>query len=305
MEPSFINTALRPMTAGELLDRTINLYRRNFLLFFGIGVLPSLFQLLVDLAELALTRAGAGAGVGVAISTFLAVTSVLIGYALAEGATVFAVSAVHLGRTISIKACYGRLRGRFLRVSGVMLLTTAIFVGVAVLILAVGLLAAAFIQIFLPVLADDALISGGTFVAFAFALYVIARYAVAAPACVLEDLEIRQSLHRSADLTKDDRPRVFIISVLGLVLFYGTIWVVLGPVTWLAGERFGEASLLTQIVNLLATFVAQVFVAPIATISMALVYYDERVRKEAFDLEHMMAALDSAALPTASGATAT
>jgi hypothetical protein len=30
------------------------------------------------------------------------------------------------------------------------------------------------------------------------------------------------------------------------------------------------------------------------TIGLSLVYYDERVRKEAFDLQHMMASLDAA-----------
>jgi len=32
---------------------------------------------------------------------------------------------------------------------------------------------------------------------------------------------------------------------------------------------------------------------PLATIGIALIYYDERVRKEAFDLQLMMASLDT------------
>ena len=45
-------------------------------------------------------------------------------------------------------------------------------------------------------------------------------------------------------------------------------------------------------------FVTQSILGPIMTIAITLVYYDERVRKEAFDLEHMMQALDGAGLPS-------
>jgi hypothetical protein len=45
------------------------------------------------------------------------------------------------------------------------------------------------------------------------------------------------------------------------------------------------------ILNSLVGFVAGSLTAPLATIGIALVYYDERVRKEAFDLQLMMASL--------------
>jgi hypothetical protein len=37
-------------------------------------------------------------------------------------------------------------------------------------------------------------------------------------------------------------------------------------------------------------------VGPLATIAFSLVYYDERVRKEAFDLQLMMTTIDAPAL---------
>jgi hypothetical protein len=40
-----------------------------------------------------------------------------------------------------------------------------------------------------------------------------------------------------------------------------------------------------------AGFVVGVLTGPLATIGLALVYYDERVRKEAFDLQLMMSSL--------------
>jgi len=41
-------------------------------------------------------------------------------------------------------------------------------------------------------------------------------------------------------------------------------------------------------------------VGPLATIAFSLVYYDERVRKEAFDLQLMMATIDAPGLQAAS-----
>jgi hypothetical protein len=57
------------------------------------------------------------------------------------------------------------------------------------------------------------------------------------------------------------------------------------------------------IVVYFAGFVASLLTGPLATIGVALVYYDERIRKEAFDLQLMMSSLDAAA-PVATAAVA-
>src|SRR5260370_21458674 len=48
---------LRPLSIGELLDRTFSLYRRNFLLFIGISAIPQLLVLAMRLAQTALMPA--------------------------------------------------------------------------------------------------------------------------------------------------------------------------------------------------------------------------------------------------------
>jgi len=54
----------------------------------------------------------------------------------------------------------------------------------------------------------------------------------------------------------------------------------------------------------LATFLAGALAGPIATIALSLVYFDQRVRKEAFDLQLMMAAVDGTLPPGAQAASA-
>jgi len=51
------------------------------------------------------------------------------------------------------------------------------------------------------------------------------------------------------------------------------------------------------VLNQIASLIAGTLIAPLAVIAMSLVYYDERVRKEAFDLQLMMESLDSAPSP--------
>ena len=51
----------------------------------------------------------------------------------------------------------------------------------------------------------------------------------------------------------------------------------------------------TQVLAQVGAFFTQCVVAPLMTVALSLVYYDERVRKEGFDLDHMMATLDASA----------
>ena len=44
-----MNPALRPMTTAELLDRTVQLYRRHFWLFAGIATVGPALSLMVEI----------------------------------------------------------------------------------------------------------------------------------------------------------------------------------------------------------------------------------------------------------------
>ena len=52
--------------------------------------------------------------------------------------------------------------------------------------------------------------------------------------------------------------------------------------------------------NTLSTSIVAAVVGPLITIAITLLYYDERIRKEAFDLNYMMEMLDTPALPVES-----
>lgn len=89
------------------------------------------------------------------------------------------------------------------------------------------------------------------------------------------------------------------------------IWLLFFILTWVAAAVFaypflfaqmlllkqGQQSTVLAILGQMGGFVAKVLVGPLATIAFSLVYYDVRIRREAFDLQVMMAGLGPGATP--------
>jgi len=267
-----MTTALRPLSTGELLDRTFSLYRSHFGLFVGIFALPYLAVLAYRCLGLAF-QSPAPQFSTVLISAawgFGAWVLALVVSAASQAATVVAVSHVHLDRPASVMDSFSKVKNQILGVMGLSLL--------------VGLVAG---------LACLALIVPGVL------LFIM--WSLAVPAKVLENLGVSDAMSRSMELTKGSRGRIFVIGLLIIVLSLGMSWLLQWPILIAAGVSAKGAlrgiSVGWQVASLVATFISECLVGPLATIAFSLVYYDQRVRKEAFDLQLMMTTLDAAALP--------
>jgi len=262
--------ALRAMTVGELLDRTFFFYRKHFLLFVGLAGLPHLVLLAVQLLAVVF-RSGeqvAARILAAAVTTLLTALVYLAVVAVSQGTTVIAVSRMHLGREPSIAEAYGAIKGRFFTLVLIML--------VAGLATGVGLVL---------------LIIPGILIALMLSLAI--------PVAVLERTGVWAALTRSAELTKGNRGRIFVIYFLFAVLTYifYSLWEI--PIIVAAGVLARQSArglpVWTQVAFPVGQFLTQCLVSPLLTIALSLVYYDQRVRKEAFDLEHMMSQLDGRA----------
>lgn len=304
---------LRPMSTGQLLDHTFALYRKNFLLFVGIATVgPAanvIFQLLTVGANLGSPFGARRAATGTALATmglgmFFGYIVLLAGMAISHAATVKAVAAVHLGRETSIGGAYKALRGRIwslfgtlglimlwmaLAVVGITVVMVPVFMGIA----ALGRTAPG------PAGAVVAGIVGFVIVLSVFAaiIAIYVRYALAIQACVVEGLGPRASLKRSVFLSKGSRWRVvviYLVFVLLSVILGAGLGALAGGVGALLHNRIAAAVLIY-----LAGFIAGSITGPLATIGLSLLYYDERVRKEAFDLQLMLSSLDAPEAPIA------
>ncbi|MFY9560062.1 MAG: hypothetical protein WAQ52_07500 [Terriglobales bacterium] len=279
---------LRPLSLGELLDRTFFLYRKHFLLFVGILALPHLVVLAFQLTGVAL-QPGVGSLTTTSLLWTVATWIVVVGVAAAsQGATVIAVSHVHLERPASIKESFTGMKGRVLYLA-LILIGCWILIGLAFgvpLLIGIGV--------------------GGVWIAIfvipgiVLALMLAMAWALTVPIAVLEDTGFFDSLSRSAELTKGFRGRVFVVYFLFLLLFYAVImaWeipilAVLGTAMRSHQQNVTAMMLWTRVALPVCSFLTIGLVGPLMTIGLSLLYYDLRVRKEAFDLQHMMATLDN------------
>jgi hypothetical protein len=221
----------------------------------------------------------------------------LLGFALTTAATIRAVSALHLSKPTGIRQSYTELRGHYLRIVSVFLSVTIRMVGGSILLyfatIFVGVMAASVASL----LGTIGLVIGVVLAIAAFVggillgLTLFVRYSMAVQACVIEDISAKQALKRSAFLAKGSRNRILTV----YFLWWAVSSAVLGGTMFLASLATGllrSAQLGSGLVTL-ASFIALLFTIPWLTVAMSLAYYDERVRKEGFDLQVLLAALES------------
>jgi hypothetical protein len=277
---------LRPLSLGEILDRTFSVYRRNFLLFVGIAALPHLLVLVLNLAQTIVLPGLSGQSPAMKGQMYAGGSLWLVGlaaqflaYTLSQGGTVFAVSELYLGRQIGIRQAFAMLRGELANLFGVLLLNGALIFGPTVVCFFAAVIGAA------PSLA----LLGFVLLLFP-GFYFACRLMASVPAALLENIGPRTSLERSFSLTKSNVFRAFVIYVLYLVLIYAASSLLSWPFLFAIANAQKDPVMLRVWVSLtqVGAFIAQVLVSPVLTIAAAVYYYDLRVRKEAFDLQFMM-----------------
>jgi hypothetical protein len=268
-----MTTALRPLSTGELLDRTFSLYRSHFGLFVGIFGLPNLVVLAYRLMGLVF-QSPTPQFSNILMSLIWSLGAaflILIVSAASQAATVVAVSNVHLDRPASVMDSFSAVKSEIPGVLGLSLL-----VGMAA-----GVACLAF------------LVPG---------ILLFIMWSLAVPAKVLEHRGATDAMSRSMELTKGSRGRIFVIGMLILVLSIGVSWLLQWPILIAAGFKLRggiqRIAISWQVAVLVADFVSRSLVGALGTIALSLVYYDQRVRKEAFDLQLMMSTIDASAVPS-------
>jgi hypothetical protein len=293
---------LRPLTLAELLDRAFSTYRQHVWLFVGIMAVPAVASMVFAVA-MEIYKGSFGPtqkpedlvlrGVVVLAGSFGFALVYLLAYAFALGATTIAVSQLYMGRDTTVGAAYAAVRrhgGRLV----VLLLWIFLRLWLTMLaFFAVGAVVAGLLGRASPILSvlfvAAGLIGGGALVTF-----MVVRWGVAVPAAVLEDLTARTSLVRSIELTVDNRGRVFLVILCAAVITYATALLLQAPFivgATLAGPGTPTAVTL-GIAGAVLGGIGGMFTGPIMIIGLAMMYYDLRIRKEAFDLQLMLEALD-------------
>jgi hypothetical protein len=323
-----MDTALRPMSTSQVLDRTFQLYRSNFVLFAGIAVVAPALTLVAGFIQLAIFGVPVMPQPGVLdLSIFqkIVVQSLVglilsgifyaVGQAFATGATMHAVSMVHLGRATTIGESYATIRPMFWGI--VKILVSVFFRAFWLLVLSYFLIFGLFLLA--PTLARNGgdqqlglalLIGVGFLLSFAawvgglvWGIYAYARYSLAIPAGVLEKLTTKNAIARSKFLTQGSLGRIIAVYLLTAVMGFALASVLQIP-GYIGSNIFsmkGGAHISASFIfwSYFGSFVGKALAGPVATMAVALIYYDERVRKEAFDLQLMMEGMGRTSLAQA------
>ncbi|MGH9647819.1 MAG: hypothetical protein ACRD4E_13495 [Bryobacteraceae bacterium] len=256
---------LRPLSIGDILDRTFSLYRRHFLLFVGIAGIPQLLVLVFSLGQTLFSwsttdilTGSRNVGIGILVLIVYLVVAV-VAYLFSQGGTMLAISDLYLGRTTTIAESLRNISGDLWYLLGVTILSGLAIFGALILLIVPG-------------------------------IYVACRLLVCVPAALIEKRSPREALSRSFGLTKGFAGRAFVILVLSVVMTYAAqLLLALPAAAALALQAGGPGMIrfwtaLTQVGSSLAS----ILITPILLIATAVFYFDLRVRKEGFDLQFMM-----------------
>jgi hypothetical protein len=299
---------LRPLTLGELLDRSFSLYRRHFWLFVGLMAVPSVFTLMFGIIGQVLPevmkRSTAGADpdpinmlIVFAVGGFAFVIffiGYLITYMITLGATTVAVSELHVGRAATIASAYAHVSGQVGRLLVLMLAVTVRLVGVC---LGLSLIVMA-VSIPLAVVSRP----GGAFIAvlgILFAMLAAAvfslRYALSVPALVLEHGGAGHAIRRSVTLTRGNLGRTALIVLFAMIITWAGMAIFQGPFmvgAVLAGPET-SAGFWLNLAGAVTGTIGGAITGPLMIIALALLYYDVRIRNEGLDMQLMLAGLDA------------
>jgi hypothetical protein len=288
---------LRPLSAGEVLDRVFSLYRSHFWFFAGlsaasagvnagIGILRLVYMHFVNYSMRSPSHLLIVGGTSVVQGVVY-----LIAYSITLAATTFAVNAFYLGQPTTLGVALTVARQIWLRCLGVSIWQawSAMWVFL-LLILPVFLIpgmtgAGIAIGLFLFV---------GFIAGFIYGIIAYLRNSLALPAAVVENLKVRAAMRRSKNLATGRIGRIFLLLLLVYVLWVVATFIQL-PFVFLAARAGQAQQFLMQGIMLGINFIVTTLVGPIAAIGLCLFYFDERVRREGFDIEML---LRGASIPT-------
>ena len=286
---------LRPLGVGDVLDRTFTVYRSKPLVFIGLSAIWYLLLVLVFVVLAVAIFAGAlaafsrqtatpspdqiaGAVAGIIGFVIVAVIVAILLFSAQSAALVHAAARRYLAKDVAIGEAFraGLSASARLFIAGVLVFLAILGVW-AVLLIAAALTnqGLAFVVAVLAGIVATA--------------YLGCSWLVAPVIVVVEKMGPIAALGRAWRLSAGSRWRIFgiqvLLFILNLVLSL-LIGGIFGGFAAAGGQSgipgtFGATNVIQTLVNLASTIIW----APVEWIAFTVLYYDLRVRKEAFDLQ--------------------
>ena len=310
-----MDETLHPSTLSEILDRTLQIYRRHFLVFAGLAAAPYV-AVLVPVCIFLLPVGGwlgtptpgklpdTGSLILMALGVLVAAPVWLAATALATGALTHAASHAYFGEGTTIRGAWNEAWVRGWRYTGLYLVevlliwVAPVFVWFLLVMGGAGIAAAARSS---GLGSTIALLWGITTALLvpalvAYGLWMLLRLALAFPACVVERIGVSAALRRGPALSRGTKGRIFLLYLLGGVINYLLTLAIMLPMTMvvalipgLQDAQHARAATMVMFVAVYGMAIgAQALTKPVYAIALVLFYFDQRIRQEGFDVEWMM-----------------
>ncbi|MEV5975059.1 hypothetical protein [Streptomyces sp. NPDC051921] len=302
---------LRPLTLGDILDGSVATLRRYWQTVLAVSVTVAvLMQVAEILAQRYLVPAppeiNPDASPAEALSQSVdALQSSLIGmgpaYVIMVAATLVSaalltvvISRAVLGRPVTLGTAWQEARPRLLQLLGLTLLVPLMAAGIMFVGLLPGLL--------LGGSGGAGLAFLGGSCAFVAVVWLTIRFSLASPALMLERQGVVKALRRSAKLVQGSWWRIFGINILTQLLVFLFSMLIAIPFAFLAMAVAGnglndildgsipETSWTYLIIMGIGGVITSAITYPISAGVTVLLYIDQRIRREALDLELARAA---------------
>ncbi len=309
--PNF--TILEPMSTGDVIDRSIRLYRRNFTPLVAIVSVPTLIGYVASLmfwygyTNLFLTSATVSATPGDAVWMLIIGVAGYIFWLFSLLLTISGLSRVvgdHLmmGEPITFRKCFSAVRRKLGDITIMGLLGLVILFGmyiavvmvVVILVLIIGMVAGLVISANLPQWVVTLIMAVLGVIAIAAALIVVsfifARVAFLPQVVMIEGESAGTAVGRASRLGKGNWYRVGSIVLFTYFVSMSLMWALTLPVlaalylSGMVGDDFFSSSTWNMF-YISFKDLSSMLSLPIWIVSFTLLYFDSRVRKEAYDIE--------------------
>jgi hypothetical protein len=231
------------------------------------------------------------------LSSGVVLVITLLGTIVATALLTMVTSRAVLGKSVTTAEAWRDSRPQLARLFGLTLLIPLI--GTA--IVAVGVLPGVLVAVAGSSEAGAALAVLGGLAATVVAVWVVLRFSLASPALMLEKQGVKKSMARSVKLVRGSWWRVFGIQLLAALIANIVASIIVIPFTFIAGalsgdgvtgflNNTGDLGWTFLIVSGVGSVVGSMLTFPITAGVTVLLYIDQRIRREALDLELSRAA---------------
>jgi hypothetical protein len=237
---------LGPQPVGILLRNILRTYRRHFGVLMACSLLPMLPFIVLLKWQTAIKSPWA----------LVVLLPYMVAAFVAGGAMTVVVSDICLGNRPTVAHAYGHILGqrRWWR-----MLSTGLLLAV--------MMWAGLLLLLLP------------------GLWVMVRGFLSSIVVVLEGRKGMDAIKRSFALTKGQAWRIFGLTLLPPLLAYIALFLCIMVVVIVGELTLHDPAGLALLTETAADVLGQVLIAPVIGITMVLLYYDQRVRREAYDVQ--------------------